>query len=326
MNAVFTPGTRISVSVPATSANLGPGYDSLGIALDLRDELHVEVLEPGSTSLIVVSGEGAGTLPDDETHLVLKTLRIALSRAGVEGGGDIALKLRCSNLIPHSRGLGSSAAAVVSGIAAASALLESAGEAGLDADAQLALATELEGHPDNAAPALRGGATVSWLDDDGAAHAAPLTVSPDIGFVVVIPAMRLSTEAARGLIPETVSHRVAASNSARTALLVHALASDPRLLLAGTEDFLHQEFRRPAMRYSLELVDALRAENLAAVVSGAGPTVLVMSAEPELADRVQRVLGLLDERWSATGGEPSVPRTTVRSLRLADAGARCLAG
>ncbi|MFI2753534.1 homoserine kinase [Cellulomonas sp. P22] len=262
-------------TVPATSANLGPGFDSLGLALALHDELEVRVVD-GPGGVVTVTGQGAGEVPDGEDHLVLRALRLALDHVGAPQPG---LALTCVNRIPHGRGLGSSAAAAVGGLVLARALL--ADPAALDDDTLLMLATRLEGHPDNAAPALLGGATVAWLDTDDdtgphAPHAVRVPVHEDVVPVVLVPTERLLTQHARSVLPAVVTHRDAAFQAGRAALLVEALGRRPDLLLPATEDRLHQEHRRPVMQDSLAVVDALRARGVAAVVSGAGPTVLAL--------------------------------------------------
>jgi homoserine kinase len=263
---------RARVRVPATSANLGPGFDALGLALALHDEVEVRAL--GSADVVVdVVGEGAEEVPSGDDHLVVRALRHALDHVGAPQTG---LHLTCRNRIPHGRGLGSSAGAVVAGLLAARALV--AEPESLDDDVVLRLATELEGHPDNAAPALLGGATVAWSEGaDGAVRAARLAVHPDVAPVAVVPSSRLSTSHARGVLPAQVPHGDAAHQAGRAALLVEALGRRPDLLLPATEDRLHQGYRRPVMAESLALVDALRARGAAAVVSGAGPTVLVLA-------------------------------------------------
>lgn len=262
---------RARVRVPATSANLGPGFDALGLALALHDDVEVRAL--GSAEVVVdVVGEGASEVPSGDDHLVVRALRHALDHVGAPQTG---LHLTCRNRIPHGRGLGSSAGAVVAGLLAARALLAEPGA--LDDDVVLRLATELEGHPDNAAPALLGGATVAWSDPDGTVHAARLAVHEAVVPVAVVPASRLSTSHARGVLPAQVPHADAAFQAGRAALLVEALGRRPDLLLPATEDRLHQGYRRPVMAESMALVDALRARGVPAVVSGAGPTVLVLA-------------------------------------------------
>lgn len=267
----FVPGP-VTVEVPATSANLGPGFDCFGLALDLHDTLTAEVVDTGLTVEIV--GEGADSLPRDESHLVVRSMAAAFAAAGVETPG---LRLRCENVIPQARGLGSSSAAIVGGLALARALLED-GTAVLPDTVLLTLATRIEGHPDNVAPALFGGFVISGQDAEDV-WADQARIAPEVAAVAFVPPGGVSTEAARGLLPAEVAHAAAAANTGRAALLVAALADAPQRLLRATEDFLHQEYRAPAMPESLALVHALRAEGLAAVVSGAGPTVLVLTTD-----------------------------------------------
>jgi homoserine kinase len=262
----------VHVSVPATSANLGPGFDSLGLALELRDELTAEVA--GDELVVGVVGEGTDTLARDGTHLVVRAMNAAFEALGRRPDG---LLLSCRNAIPHARGLGSSSGAIVGGLALARALVTD-GERRLDRPALLALAVALEGHPDNVAPALYGGFVISGQDDEDV-WADPAPVHPGVRAVVFVPPTGLSTRTARGLLPETVPHRDAAADAGRAALLVAALAGAPDRLHRATEDFLHQEYRRAAMPETLDLVDRLRGDGLAAVVSGAGPSVLVLLAE-----------------------------------------------
>ncbi len=268
----------MKVSVPATSANLGPGFDSLGLALDLRDRLEAELA--GSGLVVEVTGEGAGVLPLDENHLVVRAMRAAFDALG---GQPTGLLLRCHNSIPHARGLGSSSAAIVAGLLLARALVEDGPER-LDDAAVLDVAIELEGHPDNVAPALLGGFVISGRDDSGSGYAVGASVDVRIRAEVFVPPEPLSTEVARGLLPSTVPHADAAADAGRAALLVTALAGRPDQLWRATRDYLHQDYRRPAMPASLGLVDRLRADGHAAVVSGAGPSVLALLPEgPDLA-------------------------------------------
>jgi len=261
---------HVRVRVPATSANLGPGFDSLGLALGLRDELDVRAL--GSPGVVVeVKGQGAGEVPDDETHLVVRALRLALDHVGASQTG---LHLTCVNRIPHGRGLGSTAAAVVAGILAARGLIGDPDA--LDDAVALRLATELEGHPDNAAPAILGGATIAWSDADGP-RAVRFAIDAGLAPVVIVPGTRLATSRARSVLPATVPHADAAFQAGRAALLIEALTRRTDLLFPATEDRLHQRYRAGVMSESLALVDALRAHGVAAVVSGAGPTVLALA-------------------------------------------------
>lgn len=265
----------VRVSVPATSANLGPGFDSLGLALDLRDVLEAQVTEAGLT--VEVEGSGSGTVPTDERHLVVRAMRACFDRLGSHPPG---LRLHCVNAVPHARGLGSSSAAIVAGVWLARELV-AGGRLLLDDQALLELAVALEGHPDNVAPALLGGFVISGTDEAGDTFAITSEVDPRIGTVVFVPPEPVSTEAARALLPASVPHGDAASNAGRAALLVAALAGRPEELWRATADRLHQDYRRPAMPASLDLIDALRADGVPAIVSGAGPTVLAFTDETD---------------------------------------------
>jgi homoserine kinase len=293
----------VTVRVPATSANLGPGFDCLGLALGLHDEVEVTAGDPaeGARVQVEVHGEGAGAVPTDGRHLVVRAIHQALD-ALAEPHPPLAL--RCTNRIPHGRGLGSSAAAVVAGLLAGRALV-TGGVDRLDDDALLSLASEMEGHPDNAAACLLGGLTLAW-SDTGGVHAVRLEPRPDLRATVLVPAGALSTETARGLLPATVPHIDAAHAAGRTALLVAALTGVPGLLLPATEDRLHQQYRASAMPATDALVRALRDAGSAAVVSGAGPSVLVLA---ESGERVEA-----PEGWR------------LLELDVARAGAEVLAG
>ncbi len=273
-------GQAVTVRVPATSANLGPGYDSLGLALSLHDTLTVETLESGELEFDL-SGEGADTLPRDASHLVARALTEALHLLGFRHEG---LRITADNVNPHGRGLGSSAAAVVAAATAANALVPAESRRGKDWILQFT--SRLEGHPDNVAPAIFGGLALSWQDSDRYSSTRA-QVHAGIVPVVAVPDFELSTEAARALLPASVGHHAAAMNSGRAALLIHALTQQPEFLLPGTEDYLHQSYRAQAMRPSAELIAGLRRAGHAAVVSGAGPTVLVLAAgEKEASDVV----------------------------------------
>jgi homoserine kinase len=270
----------VRVSVPATSANLGPGFDSLGLALSMRDELEAEVV--GSGLQVEVAGAGADVVPRDESHLVVRSMRAAFEAMGAQPPG---LRLACTNVIPHARGLGSSSAAIVAGVVLARGLV-AGGALLVDDLALFRLAARIEGHPDNVAPAFHGGFVISGHDDDF--YAVGSAVDPRIEVVVFVPPTPVSTEAARGLLPAEVPHADAAADAGRTALLVAALAGQPEQLWRATRDYLHQDYRRPAMPESLTLVDALRADGVPATVSGAGPSVLAFtdrSGSPALAAR-----------------------------------------
>jgi len=270
----------VRVRAPATSANLGPGFDALGLALGLYDDVDAWVCESGLS--IEISGEGADLAGDGEDHLVVRAMRAAFAVTGAQPPG---LGLRCVNQIPHGRGLGSSAAAIVAGILAARALA-GPGAAKLPDDALLGLATEMEGHPDNVAACLGGGLTIAWTaaGEPRMVRLEPLaTVRP----VICVGPTPVRTEVARRLLPDLVPHRDAAANAGRSALLVAALTQlpgEPGALLAATRDWLHQDYRAAAMPETAALVGRLRAAGIPAVVSGAGPSVLALLAGPDKPD------------------------------------------
>ncbi len=276
----------VRVRVPATSANLGPGFDALGLALGLYDDVVVRIADRGLS--IDIAGEGADTLRRDENHLVVRALHATFE---VLGGRPAGLEVVCANRIPHGRGLGSSAAAICAGVVAARALTIGGADR-LDENAVLGVASALEGHPDNVAACLYGGFTTAWTDEDGS-HAVTAQPHADIVPVVFVPSTPLSTDVARGLLPTHVPHGEAAINTGRAALLVTAMTTRPDLLLPATEDRLHQDYRAPAMPASASLVAKLRGQGHAAVISGAGPTVLALVT----AERVDDVIGAAGPEW-----------------------------
>jgi homoserine kinase len=266
--------TLAQVSVPATSANLGPGFDCFGLALDLRDRYAAQILDE-SVIDIDVSGEGADEVKTDKTNLVIRAMMAGFEFMGQKPRG---IALRQLNAIPHGRGLGSSAAAIVGGLALARNLVLG-GEQLLTDEEMLRIGTEMEGHPDNVAAAIYGGATVAWTEEiHGVATGRSVSIPVDarIKAIAFVPDTHLATAKARKLLPETISHADAVFNSARSALLTQALSVRPDLLFAATEDRLHQHYRADAMPKSLALVAKLRAAGVAAMVSGAGPSVLVL--------------------------------------------------
>ncbi|MEV4281241.1 homoserine kinase [Actinoplanes xinjiangensis] len=272
MGLTFVTET-VSVSTPATSANLGPGFDSLGLALTLYDDLSARVTAGGFS--VTVLGEGAGELPTGADHLVVRAMLETFDEAGVRPPG---LAVECVNRIPQARGMGSSSAAIVGGVQLARGLI-AGGLDLIDDAAALRIAARIEGHPDNVAPCLLGGFTVAWTEPDGA-RAVKLTPAEDVRPTVFVPAELGYTASARAALPAEVPHHDAAFNAGRAALLTHALTSDPSLLFAATEDRLHQGYRAPGMPATAALVAALRAVGVAAVVSGAGPTVLALTEVP----------------------------------------------
>ncbi|MGI9161502.1 MAG: homoserine kinase [Mycobacterium sp.] len=276
MTLTLPSGLTGSASVAASSANLGPGFDSIGIALGRYDELTVQT--SGGGLVVEVEGEGAGQVSDDSDHLVVAALQRGLAAAGCRADGLI---LRCRNTIPHSRGLGSSASAVVGGLALANSLVTQVDRQPLSIDQLVQLSSEFEGHPDNASASVLGGAVVSWTEHDDAQPrygAARLSLHPDIRIFAAIPQVRSSTAEARVLLPAQVSHTDARFNLSRAALLVVALTERPDLLMQATEDVLHQPQRAASMPASAELMQLMRHCGVPAVLSGAGPSVLALTA------------------------------------------------
>jgi homoserine kinase len=294
-------GSSVQVRVPASSANLGPGFDSVGLALGLWDTCVATVTdEPGIR--IDVEGEGAGDVPRDATHLVVRTMLRAWDELGVEP--PLGLHLSCHNEVPHGRGLGSSATAIVTGIVAAQALHDTCRGVtdGPDLGFTNNLAARLEGHPDNSSASVYGGLTLSWSDSpEEGTRTLRLQLHPEVRALVLVPAAQLSTAKARSVLPTQIRHGDAALNSARAALLVQALTSHPEHLLDATREWLHQEARRESFTASMDLVDALRGAGHAAVISGAGPSVLVLTR----GDQQASVRALASDGWLLL--DPGVP-------------------
>jgi len=285
--------TLAQISVPASSANIGPGFDCFGIALELRDRYAAQVLDD-ETFDVDVTGEGADEVKKDAKNLVIKSMLRGFEHMGAKPRG---IALRALNVIPHGRGLGSSASAIVGGLALARSLVLT-GEQYMSDEELITLATELEGHPDNVAAAFYGGATLAWSESKTSSvgetknigRAVSLRVDDRIKALLLVPNNQLATAKARKLLPEIIPHQDAVLNSSRTALLVHALAERPDLLFIATEDLLHQKYRAQAMPKTIALVEKLRGAGLAAVVSGAGHSLMVLysGAEDEI-DQLESV-------------------------------------
>lgn len=290
MRSRLEPGLTATVEVPATSANLGPGFDSLGLALDWYDRSTATVIADGYE--IKVTGEGAATVPQDETHLVLSTVLQTLGGWGIQVPG---LRFEAHNTIPHGRGLGSSSAALVGGLMLAWALAYPDKE--VDRIWLLREAYRYEGHADNVAPAVHGGFVITWsgavLDSpDAGLRARGSRVHPDVAAVALVPTFEVLTRTARSVLPQQVPFTVAVSNASRAALLVHAMAEEPALFPAATADRLHQDYRAPLMPQTLELVQALRQRGFGSFVSGAGPTALVLLEQARLPELTEVLSGL----------------------------------
>lgn len=288
----------VHVRVPATSANLGSGFDTVGLALDYHDELTFMLNDDPNDGIahVIIHGEGADTLPRDETHLVVSTFRRACATFGL---GRLGFTLEATNNIPQARGMGSSAEAIVAGIAAAAAFAQTGD---LNRPAIFDMAAQIEGHPDNVAPAVFGGLTVSWDFETaegvgsvavpggeplhGGFHAVNYPVDPSITAAVFVPDYELSTEKARQALPRELPYKDAVYNVSRVGLLPAAMnpvvlaqaaqAQSNALLFTATQDKLHQPYRGALMPPSTELIALFRSKGYAAAVSGAGPCVLVL--------------------------------------------------
>ena len=308
-------GSSVRVRVPGSSANIGPGFDSIGLALGIWDE-YVATVTADPTLGIDVEGEGAGELPCDERHLVHRSMLRAWEQLQVEA--PAGLHLSCRNGVPQGRGLGSSATSIVAGIVAAQGLCDIAtGREGADGSFDHAftnnLATAIEGHPDNVSASVFGGMTLSWADDldPGQIHSVQLDVTGDVIPLVFLPDTQLATAIARAALPEQIPLCLAALNSARVGLLVEAVTRRPELLLAATREWLHQEQRRTSFPDSMTLLDTLRGKGHAAVISGAGPSVLVLSTAAQLED----ARAVADQSvWRVL--EPGMPVTGASLERL----------
>jgi homoserine kinase len=264
----------VSVRTPATSANLGPGFDAVGLALTRYDDLTARIT--GDAYVVTVRGEGAGELPTDARHLVVHAMLATFDELGERPAG---VAVECLNRIPQARGLGSSSAAIVGGVQLARGLVRG-GLRLIDDEAALRIAARLEGHPDNVAPCLFGGFTIAWTEGPGA-RAVRMGTADRVRPTVFVPKERGYTATARAALPSAVPHADAAFNAGRAALLTHALTAAPDLLFPATEDRLHQGYRAEGMPGTASLVAALRSVGVAAVVSGAGPTVLALTEVPE---------------------------------------------
>ncbi len=276
-NEVLPVGRKVLVRVPATSANLGPGFDSLGMALNWADETLVQTIDSGYQ--VEISGEGENFLPRDQSHLVVNVVRETLRGWSLMEPG---LRLRVHNTIPIGKGLGSSSAAIVAGLSAAWGLAYP--EQPVDRSWLLEAAASLEGHVDNVAPAIFGEFALTWMEDAKRARAVSLPVHSQIQALALVPSVKLMTSRAREALPPRVPFADAKANLSAAALLVHAVQHDPRLLWAATKDYLHQDYRRELYPDSYDLMQQLRHQGFAACISGAGPTLLVLLERSQVPD------------------------------------------
>lgn len=298
----------VRVIVPASSANIGPGFDTMGLALEIHDEITAMITDDQGLR-IDVEGEGAGEVPTDERHLVVQAMNVGFAAMGKTPSGFV---IKCRNAIPHGRGLGSSAAAIIGGLAVARELV--VGGTQLLPDPELLnVALSMEGHPDNLSASLFGGFTVSWLESPSKAGSVSIDLHPDVLPIVAVPPHALATTMARGILPDKVLRTQAIHNVARAGLLVHAVSSNPAFLFPATADALHQGARASIYPETTELIALLRAQKVAAVASGAGPAVLMLinKSEPRQLDVLA---GLLPTNWTSVA--VAVDRMGVRRVEI----------
>lgn len=285
----------VAVTVPATSANVGPGYDFLGVALELRDRYRAEAFGVTTDDTVIEltwTGSGPeGDVATDASNLVASSLLDGLRRWSPVMPATVVM--HCDNTIPHGRGLGSSSAAIVGGLGLARALC--AEHAAPTLEEVLVAAAELEGHPDNVAPALLGGFTPTWTTAAGA-QALWLQPHPRITPIIAVPTFSLSTAKARAVMPQQVALADAVFNASRSTVLAYAMTMAPDLLLEATDDRLHQQCRAQVYPQSVAMVSALREQGLAAVISGAGPSVLVLAVD-ELTPALELMRSAAGEQW-----------------------------
>lgn len=287
-------GRRLRVRVPATTANLGSGFDCVGMAFDWRDELELELLA-GPGLEVIVSGEGASRVALDETHLVVASILRGLDAFGAERPG---MRLTCHNTIPHSRGLGSSAAAIVAGLALAWGVARP-GEA-LDRAAITRLGTQAEGHPDNVGAAAWGGAILAWARGTKVSL-VQLPLPEGFRAVSFVPDFECRTDEARAVLPEQVKRTDAVAQAIAAAALPLALTQRPDLLFDATGDLLHQPYRASLMRPAHDLMTRLRSVGVPAAISGAGPSVIAVGLEEQLAGLEEVPADGFARRWMVPG-------------------------
>ncbi len=277
--------TTIRVAAPATTANLGPGYDCLGMALDIWNTIEVEPLPAGERPSVSVSGEGEGELEAGAGNLVYRSMEFLYRELG---RSLPPLRVRCENEIPLARGLGSSAAAIAGGLAAANALAATSGDSGQFSPRDLLeMAATIEGHPDNVAAAVMGGLQLVVVEESAlekTLYTVPVSVPAGIHAVLFIPETRIATADARAVLPQQLSVADAVHNMARVGLLVAGMATNhPEYLSIATQDKLHQPYRQPLFpAMKLLMKAALDAGALGAFLSGSGSTVLALTLGREM--------------------------------------------
>lgn len=307
---------KVSVKVPASSANLGPGFDCLGIALPIYNTITIEeTVLPGTGIEINMMSEEESidemvfdSIPRDENNIVYKAVEMLYNSIGQEPS---ELKINIQAQIPIARGLGSSSSIVVGGLLAANKLLGSPA----DEAALLAIATEVEGHPDNVAPAILGGFVLATQEDDGTLSYCKLQWPEEWDITVCIPDFELSTEIARSVLPKEVPMQDAIFNAKRLAMLVNAVnTKDEKLMKAALKDKLHQPYREKLVPGMHEIIEAFKHEDgvLGCVLSGAGPSMLVISHKYD----VDKIKSTVKEIW-----EKQNIKVDIRTLKVEEQGA-----
>ena len=302
--------TLVRVKAPATTANMGPGYDCLGMALDVWNTIEIEVLDSGEP-VVEVTGEGAGELGTGRDNLVYRSMEFLFQDAEQEMP---LVRIRCDNAIPLARGMGSSAAAIAGGLVAANAICSQ----DYTPNDLLEMAATIEGHPDNVAAAVLGGMqlVISDKTEEGSRlYPVPINVPSELHAVVFVPQVRIATEDARAVLPEKVTVADAVHNMGRVGLLVASMATNhPEYLAIATQDLLHQPYRQPlfpAMKVIFKA--ALDAGALGVFLSGSGSTVLALTQGREMTVAYEMAEAA---RQASVEGNVSVTQPTVRGAHL----------
>ncbi len=307
---------KVSVKVPASSANIGPGFDCLGMALPLYNTITIEetVLPGTGIEINLISEEEAiddmvfDNIPRDENNIIYKAVEMLYNSIGQEPS---ELRINIQSQIPITRGLGSSSSIVVGGLLAANKLLGSPA----DEAALLAIATEVEGHPDNVAPAILGGVVLATQEDDGTITYSKLQWPEEWDITVCIPDFELSTEIARSVLPKEVPMQDAIYNAKHLALLIQALnTKDAKLMKSALKDRLHQQYREKLVPGMREIMEAFKHEDgvLGTVLSGAGPSMLVISHKYDL----DKIKSTVKDVW----GKQNI-NVDVRTMKVEEQGA-----
>tara|TARA_Y100001001_G_scaffold64862_1_gene62177 strand:- start:32 stop:952 length:921 start_codon:yes stop_codon:yes gene_type:complete len=305
--------TTVRVKAPATTANMGPGYDCLGMALDVWNTLEVEVLD-GGEPVVDITGEGAGELGTGRDNLVYRSMEFLFDDAGEEMP---SVSLKCDNTIPLARGMGSSAAAIASGLVAANALCSE----NYTTKDLLEMAATIEGHPDNVAPAVMGGMQLvitEQTEEGQRLFTVPVNVPSDLHAVIFVPDVKISTEDARAVLPETVTIADAVHNMARVGLLVASMATNhPEFLTVATQDRLHQPYRHQLFTpMKVIFKAALDAGALGVFLSGSGSTILALTKGREMTVAYEMAEAA---RQASVEGNVSVTQPTVRGTHVVEA-------